>query len=128
MRWAMLVAGTWLVLSSCSNEAPVAEDDRALTTADPAGRGRALFVTHCALCHGERADGRGVRRSGLVGTPTDFTSPAWRRGRSPAEIFDIVANGSEGTSMPAWLALDVQALWDVTAYVLSVAEDPSPGS
>ena len=43
-------------------EVPVAQ----LSSDEARARGRALFRAKCALCHGERADGHGVRSNGAV--------------------------------------------------------------
>ncbi len=86
-------------------------------------RGRTLFRAKCALCHGDGADGRGVRSKGLSGKPANFTNPEWRRTTTPAQVFRILSEGKRGTSMPAWPTLSDDQKWDVIAYVLSVAED-----
>ncbi len=87
-------------------------------------RGRALFLEHCALCHGDRGDGRGVRRQGLSSPPRDFTDPAWREQTSPRHVFSVIREGSPGTAMPAWKVLDDRQTWDLTAYLLAVGERP----
>jgi thiosulfate dehydrogenase len=83
-------------------------------------RGRALFLEHCALCHGERGDGRGVRSEGLSQPPRDFTSASWRQSTSPRRVFFAIREGRAGTPMPQWKSLSVQDAWDMTAYVLSI--------
>ena len=85
-------------------------------------RGRALFRQKCALCHGESADGNGVRSKGLSRKPADFTRPSWRSSTTPRYVFQILSEGKRGTSMPAWPTLTDDEKWDVIAYVLSVAE------
>ena len=86
-------------------------------------RGRTLFSKTCALCHGERADGRGARREGLSGKPINFHNKEWRANTSPLSVFETLSEGKRGTSMPAWPTLSDEEKWDVVAYVLSVAED-----
>jgi mono/diheme cytochrome c family protein len=96
--------------------------------ADPAARerGRGLYRAHCALCHGERADGHGRRRAAFVRPPADFTQRAWRRSVTPRRVYFSVREGLRGTPMPAWKAtLSEEQAWDVTAYLLAVAE-PGP--
>jgi mono/diheme cytochrome c family protein len=88
-------------------------------------RGRELYLQYCALCHGENADGRGVRREGLSSFPRDFTDPQWRRRFSPRQVFWTLREGKRNTAMPAWGALGDEDLWDITAYVLSVARPVS---
>jgi mono/diheme cytochrome c family protein len=93
-----------------------------LASADARSHGRALFLEHCALCHGASADGKGVRSEGFSSQPRDFTDPNWRRATTPRRVFYAVREGVSGTAMPSWKALDEKDCWDVTAYVLSVSE------
>jgi high-affinity iron transporter len=87
-------------------------------------RGRELYLQNCALCHGTRADGRGVRQSGLVGKPVDFTSRAWRTRASRKQTEQVIRDGKQGTSMAAWKTLGDVAIRDLTSYVLSVSGGP----
>lgn len=87
-------------------------------------RGRALFLEHCALCHGDRADGHGVRQQALSTPPRDFTDRAWKARTSPRRVFYVIREGSPGTAMPAWKVLDDGQTWDLTAYLLSVSRTP----
>ena len=118
-----------LALSGCSSEKPQADTTRVsvphdvIASDDARERGREIFLTKCALCHGERADGNGVRSKGLSGKAADFTSPDWRARVTPEYVFRIVSTGKRGTSMPAWPTLSDAEKWDVIAYVLSVSED-----
>ena len=85
-------------------------------------RGRVVFLMNCAICHGERGDGVGTRREGLVGHPRDFTNAMWRASTSPRRVFFAIREGRPQTSMPAWPALTDDEVWDVTAFVLSLGE------
>lgn len=120
-----------LALWACS-----AQDDRAtvdystievpvdrLASDDARDRGRALFQVKCALCHGIRADGKGVRRKGLSGAPANFQSTDWRANTNPRHVYMVLSEGKRGTSMPAWPTLSDEEKWEVVAYVLSVVED-----
>jgi mono/diheme cytochrome c family protein len=86
-------------------------------------RGRVVFREHCALCHGERADGRGIRQEALSAKPIDFSRRAWREQADPIEIHHVLVEGKRGTSMPAWPTLSEEEKWDVIAYVLRVSRD-----
>jgi mono/diheme cytochrome c family protein len=92
-----------------------------LTSREAQERGRLLFREHCALRHGVAADGRGQRREGFARPPRDFTSTQWRRSTTPRQVFFAVREGKRGTAMPSWRALDDDDLWDLTAYVVSLA-------
>lgn len=91
-----------------------------IASAEAQRRGRALFQDHCALCHGERADGRGRRRH-LSVPAADFTDPTWRARMTSRRTFFVIREGIRGTPMPAWKALTEDETWDLVAYVLSVA-------
>jgi cytochrome c oxidase cbb3-type subunit III len=93
--------------------------------ADPAARarGKVTYMTYCVLCHGERGDGHGVRRSNLSSAPRDFTDPTWLKRTTPSSTFLAIKDGVAETPMPAWRgALDDAAIWDVVAYVRSLGE------
>jgi len=104
-----------------SSGPPVVVPRARLELASARENGRRLFLTHCALCHGERADGIGRRRN-LSSRPRDFTDPSWRGRSSPAEIYLVIRNGRRGTAMAGWKILDEEQTWDLVAYVLSVAK------
>jgi len=121
----------WLALSACNGD-----DERipaeyrnlrvpvGLLASDEAReRGREIFRDRCALCHGIRADGNGVRKEGLSSRPVNFGSKNWRVGASPLSVYTVVSDGKRGTSMPAWPILTDQQKWEVVTYVLSVSED-----
>jgi len=119
------LVGTW----ACNNadldrELPASYRQLALPadwTADASiARGRDLYIQHCVLCHGERADGHGLRRpSGR--RPADFTNPVWRRSTTPRQVFHAIREGVRATAMPGWVLPDDET-WDLVAYVLSVAD------
>ena len=102
----------------------MAVPEQTLASTEARERGRALFLRHCALCHGDRADGKGVRRENLTSPPRDFRDPSWRRSTSPRRVFFAIREGRPHTPMPAWKALEVADCWDLTAYVLAAGETP----
>jgi mono/diheme cytochrome c family protein len=116
-RWmAVALLGLW----ACEPAGPAPPAD--FGSLEARVRGRTLYLEHCALCHGELADGRGRRRQSLSGPPADFTDPFWSRRTPPRRIFEIVRNGVPGTSMAAWKVLDDQQIWDLASYLHGVAE------
>jgi len=123
MRTMLYGALLMIASSGCRNDSHASE--ATLRSPEARARGRKLFAEHCALCHGENADGRGRRSEGLVGRPADFTSAGWRAAMTPDRVFTVIREGKPGTSMPAWRSLDNRDVADLTAYVLSVhAEGP----
>jgi mono/diheme cytochrome c family protein len=62
----------------------------------------ALYVQHCAVCHGEKGDGQSRARYGLNPPPRDFTAPrAWDE-LSPERLRISILYGRPGTAMVAW--------------------------
>jgi len=129
MKWRLIPALlTWLALPGCADadrDLPpayrrVAVPDAELHSATARERGRALFLAHCALCHGVRGDGHGERKEGLDVSPRDFTDPEWRRRTTPRHVFFAVREGLAGTPMPAWKSLSERDAWDLTAFLLSI--------
>ena len=127
MRRAILIAlSISLGLSACSKDRDLPEPYRRLPV--PAGlldsaeareNGRKLFLTSCALCHGEKADGRGVRREGLSVPPRDFTNRSWTTGNTPRRVFFAIREGVHGTPMPCWKSFTDAQTWNLVAFLLS---------
>jgi mono/diheme cytochrome c family protein len=59
------------------------------------GRGKKIYVTQCAMCHGEKGDGKGeiVEEMGIE--PPDFTKPETLKKRTDGELFAIMGEGSK---------------------------------
>ena len=103
-----------------SSPASVAVPWSQVRSADARQRGRQLYLRYCVLCHGEHADGRGVRSLGLDRQPADFTSPQWSGDDAPARAYRAIREGVPGTPMPSWSALSEAESWDLVAYLVSV--------
>lgn len=116
-----------LALSGCDHGGPEtaevvsAPPPARLASPEARQRGQKLFLRHCALCHGERGDGRGVRRS-LSSRPRDFTDPAWRERNTPVTVYQVIRQGRRGTAMAGWKVLDEEQTWDLVAHLLSLAD------
>ncbi len=91
--------------------------------ADPAAiaRGRALFLDHCAICHGTGGDGHGSRSASLDPRPPDFTNSQWQATHTAGGVSESIRNGKRGTPMPAWRTLSEQEIRDLTAFVKSLS-------
>ncbi len=116
-------------LSGCDGpELPAAYRDlpvpeARLASAEARLEGRQLFLRHCAICHGEAGDGHGLRR--LSSRPRDFTDPAWRRRSPPRQVYYVIREGRRGTAMAGWKTLEPDEIWDLVAYLRSLAPQPS---
>ena len=127
MRRAIPIAlAITLALSACSRDRDLPEPyrrlevpPRLLDSAEARENGRRLFLASCALCHGEKADGRGVRREGLSVAPRDFTNPSWRIATTPRRVFFAIREGVHGTPMPGWKSFSDVETWELVAFLLS---------
>jgi len=100
---------------------------------------RALFLQHCATCHGETGDGQGVT---VLDRPArSFKDGGFSFGNTPEALFRTLSTGIPGTPMPGFdsaideaglraLALYVRALGppieetDVSGAILEVGDEP----
>jgi mono/diheme cytochrome c family protein len=91
--------------------------------------GRALYATHCAVCHGEWGLGDGSSAAGFASKPSNLTDGR-RLNQLPEEFFiNIVLNGgpAEGLSpgMPPFRGhLNEGQVRDIVAYLRSRADPP----
>ena len=99
--------------------------------------GKALYEDKCAHCHGLEGAGDGEAAENLLPRPRDFTRGLYKiRSTESAQLptdqdlFDIIANGMPGSSMPAWgeiLTEDEQ--WQLVSHIKTFHdgfEDASP--
>lgn len=96
-----------------------------LESADVQRQGRAIFHERCTPCHGEQADGRGVRAAGMTPPPPDLTDGRWWALTDERHVYYAIAEGGHGTPMPPWKAtLSPGEIWSLVAYVRSIAVHP----
>jgi len=70
-----------------------------------AERGKKIYDTQCAMCHGAKGDGKGDAVEEMKISPPDFTKPETLGKLTDGELFAIIGVGSEtmpgqGTRMP----------------------------
>jgi mono/diheme cytochrome c family protein len=96
-----------------------------------AERGRTVYdAAGCASCHGERGHGDGPSARGLTDEtglpirPADLRYPTRFKGGAEApDLYRTLLTGLDGTPMPSYAQAfdDPRALWDLVAYVRSLA-------
>ena len=106
------VDGSWLKRVPAQYEQrhnPLAEQ------LDAVAGGRALYVQHCASCHGTDALGRGRRpslSSERVHQATD------------GELYWLLENGNLAHGMPSWSRLPEPQRWQLIAYLHTLLPEP----
>jgi high-affinity iron transporter len=92
-------------------------------------RGKALFLQHCATCHGEGGRADTPRAAEYTPHPANFHDPAIARALSPLRVFTTVRFGVPKTSMVPFDFLSDAERWDLAFYVSEFdhAAVPVPG-
>ncbi len=90
-------------------------------------RGRGLYLTNCANCHGPLGHGDGALSRSISGPPPRDFREEWKYGAEPDNSLHIVRDGAPNSSMPAWKsAMTESDMKSVTAYLYYLAEKPIP--
>ena len=96
-------------------KSPLAMDD-----ANVIARGKAVYLTFCAQCHGLNFDGNGTVGQSFMPLPTDFRSPAVQS-KSAGELFKSVSYGIPGGRQPPLeTTIPIDDRWAVVAFVKSM--------
>lgn len=93
------------------------------TTPESQAKAKKLFDMDCAICHGEKGDGKGDVVNDLNLKMKDYTDPATLKGRPDGELFYHIKNGQPDQKMPpeAPRAKD-DDIWNLVVYVRSLAK------
>ena len=79
-------------------------------------RGRKVYMTQCALCHGEKGDGKGDLATEMKLNIPDLTKPDALSGRTDGELLAIIANGKD--PMPSQKErMTEHQLWNLVNYL-----------
>ncbi len=137
-RWWLAL--TVLALAGCGQVAGPEGDGaiisgpaKRVVNAEQVAQGAALYTAHCAVCHGDKAQGtENWRRTGPDGKypppPLNGTGHAWHH---PTEVLlEVILDGSMGDgNMPAWrgklsesqsraIVAWLQTLWSDEVYAV----------
>ncbi len=92
-------------------------------------KGKEIFDTQCAACHGDTGRGDGSSSYTLRDykdaeiRPRDFTTGVFRAGSTPQDLYLRLRSGLSGTPMPAIPGSD-EEIWAQVYYILSM-RDPN---
>jgi mono/diheme cytochrome c family protein len=79
-------------------------------------RGKKVFATQCALCHGEKGDGKGELAAEMKLTVPDFTKPDTLKERTDGELFAIIGAGQDPMPAQAGRMTDTHR-WNLVNYL-----------
>lgn len=84
-------------------------------------RGREIYQTQCATCHGETGFGDGIAGEGLDPPATNFMDVDRYNERTLYGLFNTISLGVEGTAMSNFSQLFEADRWSLAFYVGSLA-------
>ena len=83
-------------------------------------RGKKVYKTQCALCHGEKGDGKGDLATDMKLNLPDFTKPDALAKRTDGELFAIIGTGKD--PMPSQKGrMSEQQLWNLVNYLRALS-------
>jgi mono/diheme cytochrome c family protein len=90
--------------------------------------GKAVYVQHCAACHGVNGDGSGPASVWLFPRPRNFSAGLFKIKSTPGtalptdeDLFNTVTRGMPGSSMPSFTYLTDQDRREAVQYIKSLA-------
>jgi mono/diheme cytochrome c family protein len=97
----------------------IARKNSVAFTENSVARGKKLYQSQCAMCHGEKADGKGEVAEEMKVNPPDFTKPETLKDRTDGALFVILAVGSD--TMPGQgTRMKDKEKWDLVNYLRAV--------
>jgi mono/diheme cytochrome c family protein len=99
---------------------PALKSPLALEDANVISRGKAVYFTFCAQCHGPNFDGNGTVGQSFMPLPTDFRAPAVQN-KPAGDLFKSVSYGIPDGRQPALeTTIPIDDRWRVVAFVKSL--------
>ncbi len=83
-------------------------------------RGKKIYGTQCALCHGDKGDGKGELAADMKLTLPDFTKPDTLKNRTDGELFAIIGGWKDPMPSQAGRLSDTHR-WNLVNYLRSVS-------
>jgi mono/diheme cytochrome c family protein len=83
-------------------------------------RGKKIYETQCAMCHGEKGDGKGEIVADMKINPPDFTKPETLANRTDGELFTIIQVG-DATMPGQGTRMTDTYKWELVNYLRSLS-------
>jgi mono/diheme cytochrome c family protein len=79
-------------------------------------RGKKLFLTQCAMCHGDKGDGKGDLAQEMNLKLSDLTQAATLKNRTDGALFAIITSGNDVMPAQGKRLQDVHK-WEIVNYL-----------
>ena len=83
-------------------------------------RGKKIYGTQCALCHGDKGDGKGELATDMKLKLPDFTKPDTLKNRTDGELFTIIGAGQDPMPSQSGRLTDTHR-WNLVNYLRAVS-------
>jgi mono/diheme cytochrome c family protein len=89
-------------------------------TQESLNKGKKTYVIDCAMCHGDKGDGKGDMASDMKNV-TDFTNPDALKNRTDGDLFYTIRHG-KGDMPPEGDRAKDDEIWNLVNYVRAFAK------
>ena len=109
--------------SSATPASPVTLTNPVTPTPESQAHAKMVYGMDCAICHGEKGNGKGDLVGDMHLTIKDFNDPTGIKAKSDGDLFTIIKNGDDKVKMPAEgpRAKD-QDIWNLVIYIRSLSK------
>jgi mono/diheme cytochrome c family protein len=98
-----------------------AKENPVKPTAESIAKGKKMYGIDCAMCHGEKGDGKGDMGSDYKNMP-DFTNADTLKNRTDGELFYITRNGKGDDMPPEDSRAKDEDIWNMVNLIRSFAK------
>jgi mono/diheme cytochrome c family protein len=107
---------------SQSSAPPAAHTNPAKPTPESQAHAKKVWGYDCAMCHGEKGDGKGDVADSMKLTMRDYTKPDSLKDLTDAQIFDIIKNG-KGQMQGEGDRTKPDDVWNLIIYIRSMSKN-----
>ena len=85
-------------------------------------RGKKVYHTYCATCHGASGMGDGPAGKALKPPPRNLVEGKWKQGGTSIALYKTLARGVQGTAMVSFSYLPKEDRWALVHYIRSITK------
>ncbi len=104
-----------------SPQTPTPQTNPVKPTPESQARAKQIYGYDCAMCHGEKGDGKGDVASDMKLTLRDYTKPDALKDLTDAQIYDIIKNG-KGQMPGEGPRAKPDEIWNLVIYLRSMSK------
>jgi mono/diheme cytochrome c family protein len=120
---ALLIISQPSSSSAAPSLTPVADEqgNPPKSTPETLAKAKKLFTYDCAMCHGEKGDGKGDLAADFKIKPRDYTDPASLKEFTDQQLFTIIKDGKDEMP-PEGKRAKPEEIWGLVAYLRTLSK------